>query len=142
MKKHKLDDFDGDVKPIFENPEVMVQELDSFLYFLRKRYGNKKNEISNMLGFIITEVEVLFDDCFKSVKLKSELANNLLYICAPLVPEGEKETRRIFLLNSFSDVIKRNQIASIIEFLRYFSPEAKEKMIEVFSEYQKSVGRE
>lgn len=136
-QKRKLHDYDVELNGVFECPEKMALELDSLLYFLQHRYSSKESEIPSMFGFIVTEIEVLFSSKFRNVKLQSDLASNSLFICAPSVPKSEEESRRLFLLNSFSDVIKTNQISSLVDLFRLLKPEAKEKLINSFNEFRK-----
>lgn len=135
QKSHKYIELDA--TGVFGNPEEMAQEIDSLLYFLQTRYTERDNEIPSMFGFIVTDLEVKFVDGLESIKLQSDLASNCMYVCTPPVEKGEEEKRRIELLNSFGETIKRNQIASIVDLLRYMKLEAKEKLISSFREFSK-----
>ena len=111
------------------------------LYFIHKRYSGPENgALPDLRSFMILRADVIFTDRVTHIKLEKRPDVQELHILAPPVKAKEEEDRRIYLLNSFGELLLKYQKEALMQIramlLRITDQEAHETLIREFEEYK------
>lgn len=119
-----------------------AQNLDALFYFIYKNYSNSKsnNSVPDLGTFIITRGTVVFTDEVEYVTLEKRPDRKMLEILTPCVPKSEEESRRIFLLNEFGDLILKFQKQAYLQvremLLKVTDPADHQALVIEFEKYK------
>jgi hypothetical protein len=132
---------------LLENPTEAARHLDAILYFIHKRYrDSSKGSVPDLGTFLVTRAEVLFSSDVEHVAVEKRPDRRILQILAPPVEASEEETRRIFLLNEFGDLIIKCQKQAYLQIremlLKVTDPEGRETLIQEFDAYKATLSSE
>ncbi|MBO9666172.1 MAG: hypothetical protein J7501_05110 [Bdellovibrio sp.] len=126
---------------LVETPDKAAQQLDALLFFIHKRYTkDSSTSIPHIGKFLITRAEVVFTRQLQAVQIQKRPEKNVLQILAPAVDIASEESRRIYLLNEFSELILKYQKQAYLQIrdmvLRITDSEGHECLIRDFEKYK------
>ena len=108
-------------------------DISSFLQFLSKHSESQNAKLCSFWMLIPKALDVEWREEEKDFHLEKEIFSRTIYVISKPVPESEKEKRKIYLLNMFSNVISEDQSSQVIFFLKNLDEDSRRKII---TEYQ------
>jgi len=137
-----------DIELLLRDPKEAADQIDAILFFLHQRYAAESSpgDLPTMRTFLIQSMEVVFTDSVKQITIEKRMDHPGLCILAPRPSKFEEESRRIFLLNEFGDLLIKCQKQGVEQLrdmlLGILDDAGKNKLVSEFLKHRKLLAKQ